>query len=158
MRSWNQSYRWMHQKRSMDATLTQRSWSAPHTPTPIYNDNQATIIWCKTTSTKGMRHYNIRENAVCKAIKKHKEVSVHHIGGKTNPSDLLTKEHKSPDIFRSLRDSFMSRRSSGGCLHVHSSTLGMRMSHKKYVTDDHELSLAMAASFTIPMTPGSNSL
>ena len=82
-------------------------------PTPIYNNDQAAIIWCNTSSTKGMRHYNIRENTVQEAINKHKEVSVHHVGGKTNPGDLLTKEHKSPDVLRSLRDSVMSRRSSG---------------------------------------------
>ena len=53
----------------------------PPTPTPIYNDNQATVIWCKTSSTKDMCHYNIHENAVQEAINEHKEVSVHHIGG-----------------------------------------------------------------------------
>ena len=71
----------------------------PPTLTPIYNDNQAAIIWCKTSSTKGMRHYNIHENMVQEAINEHKEVLVHHVSGKTNPADLLTKEHKSPDIF-----------------------------------------------------------
>ena len=125
-----------------------------HTPTPIYNDNQAAIIWCKTTSTKGMHHYNIRENAVREAINEHKEVSIHHVGGKTNPADLLTKEHKSPDIFRSLRDSFMSRRSSGGCSHIHNSTVDTRTSHE-YVTDDHEDRHAVEGSFDLPTTPGS---
>ena len=104
-----------------------------------------------------MRHYNIHENAVQEAINKHKEVSIHHVSGKINPSDSLTKEHKSPDIFRSLQDSFMSHHSFGGCLHIHSSTLDMRMSHE-YIMDDHESSLAMAASFVISMTLGSDSV
>ena len=45
--------------------------------TPIYNDNQAAIIWCNTSSTKGMHHYNIHENAVQEEINEHKEVSVY---------------------------------------------------------------------------------
>ena len=72
----------------------------PPSPTPIYNNNQAAIIWCNTSSTKGMHHYNISENDVQEAINEHKEVSIHHISGKINPADLLTKEHKSPDVFR----------------------------------------------------------
>jgi len=84
-------------------------------PTPIYNDNMAAVMWSNSTSNKAMRHVNIRENAVREAIHKHKEVTVQHIGGKVNPSDLFTKEHKSDEIYRSIRDSFMSRRSSGGC-------------------------------------------
>ena len=84
-------------------------------PTPIFNDNQAAVNWCNTTSNKAMRHVNIRENAVREAVQTYHEVTVEHIGGKLNPSDLFTKEHKSDEIFRGIRDSFMSRRSSGGC-------------------------------------------
>ena len=84
-------------------------------PTPIYNDNMAAVNWSNTTSHKSMRHVNIRESAVREAIHEYNEVSVRHIGGKMNPSDLFTKEHKSDEIFRDIRDSFMSPRSSGGC-------------------------------------------
>jgi len=87
----------------------------PPRPTPIFNDNQAAVIWSNSSSTKGMHHYNVRENAVREAINEYKEVTVQHIGGKVNPADLFTKEHKSDETFRNLRDSFMSRRSSGGC-------------------------------------------
>jgi hypothetical protein len=104
----------------------------PPCPTPIYNDNQAAVIWSNSSSTKGMRHYNIRENAVREAINEYHEVSVHHIGGKVNPADLLTKEHKSDEIFRTLRDAFMSRRSSGGCWRP--GTPGTRASHSRYVS------------------------
>ena len=90
----------------------------PTTPTPIYNDNQAAVLWSNTFSTKGMRHYNIRENAVREAVHEFNEISVSHIGGKMNPSDILTKEHKSEEVFWLLRDSFMSRRSSGGCWRI----------------------------------------
>ena len=101
-----------------------------------------------------MHHYNIRENAVREAINKHKEISIHHVRGKTNPTDLLTKEHKSPDIFQSLWDSFMSCRLSGGCLHIHNSTVDTRKSHE-YVTVDHKCRHAVAASSLLPMTLGS---
>jgi hypothetical protein len=84
-------------------------------PTPIYNDNMAAVNWSNTTSQKGMRWVNIRENSIREAIHEYHEITVQHIGGKVNPADLFTKEHKSDDCFRALRDSFMSRRSSGGC-------------------------------------------
>jgi hypothetical protein len=71
--------------------------------------------WSNSSSTKGMRHYNVRKNAVREAINEYKEVSVQHVGVKVNLADLFTKEHKSDEIFRNLRASFMSRRSSGGC-------------------------------------------
>jgi hypothetical protein len=86
----------------------------PPRPMPIFNDNQAAVIWSNSSSTKGMRHYNVRENAVHEAINEYKEVTIQHIGGKVNPADLFTKEHKSDETFHNLRDSFMSRRSSGG--------------------------------------------
>jgi hypothetical protein len=84
-------------------------------PTPIYNDNMAAVNWSNNTSHKAMRHVNIRESAIREAVHDFKEITVQHIGGKINPSDLFTKEHKSDEIFRGIRDSFMSRRSSGGC-------------------------------------------
>jgi hypothetical protein len=77
-------------------------------PTPIYNDNMAAVMWSNSTSNKAMRHVNIRENAVRKAVHEHKEVTIQHIGNKVNPSDLFTKEHKSDEIYRSIWDSFMS--------------------------------------------------
>jgi hypothetical protein len=85
------------------------------TPTPIFNDNMAAVNWSNNTSHKAMRHVNIRESAIREAVHDFKEITVQHIGGKINPSDLFTKEHKSDEIFRGIRDSFMSRRSSGGC-------------------------------------------
>jgi hypothetical protein len=33
-------------------------------PTPVYNDNRVAVDWSHSFSTKGMRHLNIRENAV----------------------------------------------------------------------------------------------
>ena len=34
-------------------------------PTRLYNDNQGTVYWSKGTSTKGMRHINLKDCAVC---------------------------------------------------------------------------------------------
>jgi len=39
----------------------------PIGPIPVYNDNQGTVDWSHTFSTKGVRHLNIRQNAVCEA-------------------------------------------------------------------------------------------
>jgi hypothetical protein len=40
---------------------------SPVGPIPVYNDNKGAIDWSHSFSTKGMRHYNIRENAVREA-------------------------------------------------------------------------------------------
>jgi len=78
-------------------------------PTPILNDNQGAVDWCKTTSTKGMRHVNIRENCVREAIHEFHEIQVSHIPGKHNPSDIFTKEHKDVSTFIALRDTLLRR-------------------------------------------------
>jgi hypothetical protein len=75
----------------------------------------AAVNWANTTSQKVMHHVNIRENAIHKVIHEFQEISVLHIGGKVNPADIFTKEHKSDEVFHSIRDSFMSRCLSGGC-------------------------------------------
>ena len=80
------------------------------TPTPIFNDNQGAVDWCKSTTTKGMKHVNLRENAVRECIVL-KELTVHHVAGKLNPADIFTKELRDSAHFRRLRDSFMSTRS-----------------------------------------------
>jgi len=71
-------------------------------PTRIYNDNRGCVDWSNSFSTKGMRHVNIRENAVREA-RLLGEVLIHHIPGVSNPADLFTKEFKSESTFRSLR-------------------------------------------------------
>jgi hypothetical protein len=86
----------------------------PTGPTKIYNDNKAAVDWSNMTSHKGMHHMNICESAVHKAIHVYNKIKVEHIGGKTNVSDLLTKEHKSDIIYLDIRDSFMSHHLHGG--------------------------------------------
>jgi hypothetical protein len=74
----------------------------PTSPTPVYNDNRGSVDWSNSSSTKGMRHVNIRENAIREA-RLFNEISILHIAGKANPADLFTKEFKSDSTFRSLR-------------------------------------------------------
>jgi hypothetical protein len=71
-------------------------------PIPVYNDNRGAVDWSNSFSTKGMRHVNIRENAIREA-RILNEISIHHIPGSSNPSDLFTKEFKSDTLFRTLR-------------------------------------------------------
>ena len=72
-------------------------------PTNVYNDNRGAIDWAHTLSNKRMRHFNIRENCVREAVL-YKEILFNHIPGKLNPGDLMTKEHKSDEIFLDIRD------------------------------------------------------
>jgi hypothetical protein len=87
---------------------------APSKPTPIYNDNCGAVESSLSFSTKGMRHLNIRENAVREA-QQLQEVSISHILGTCNPADIFTKEFKSDSTFRSLRDLLLSPSSSFPC-------------------------------------------
>ena len=73
-------------------------------PTPIYNDNRGAVDWAKTTSTRGLRHVNIQENVVRESIHTFHEVTVSHIAGPCNPADIFTKEFKSDQTFRTVRD------------------------------------------------------
>ncbi len=76
--------------------------------TAIYNDNKGAVDWSNSSSTKGMRHVNIRENAVREAIHEFNEITVSHIPGQSNPADILTKEFKSDVTFRALRGLLLS--------------------------------------------------
>lgn len=75
-------------------------------PTQVFNDNQGCVDWCKMTTTSGMKHLCLRENAVRESILD-EEISIHHISGKRNPADIFTKELKDASHFCLLRDSFM---------------------------------------------------
>ena len=75
-------------------------------PTRLYNDNQGTVNWSKGTSTKGMRHMNLKDCAVRDSIQA-KDVDIYHIPGLVNPSNIFAKEMQDGAHFRDLRDSFM---------------------------------------------------
>ena len=73
------------------------------TATNVYNDNAACVCWSSNMTTKGLRHVQIRENAVRESIKC-KIIKVLHIEGKINPSDLFTKEDKDSQHYLNLRN------------------------------------------------------
>ena len=72
-------------------------------PTRIYNDNAACVQWAVNLTTKGLRHIQMRENAVREEVQK-KLVKILHIPGKYNISDMFTKEDKDVKHFTSIRD------------------------------------------------------
>ena len=75
-------------------------------PTPVFNDNLGSVDWSKGTSTKGMRHMNIRDCAIRDSLQA-SEIDICHIDGRVNPSDIFTKEMRDTAHFCTLRDSFM---------------------------------------------------
>ena len=76
-----------------------------HKKTTIFNDNMACVLWSKSTTTKGLRHLQIRENA----IRETKFIKIEHICGKINPADMFTKEDKDPAHFQNLRDAIVTK-------------------------------------------------
>ena len=77
-----------------------------HQPIPILNDNQGAIHWTKGTTTKKMRWVDLRENLVRENVT-NKTITVTHIPGKLNLSDIFTKEFRDNSQFLKLRDFFM---------------------------------------------------
>lgn len=76
-------------------------------PTKVYNDNAACVAWSKNTTTKGLRHVQIRENAVRESVQNN-FAEILHVAGKVNLSDLFTKEDKDDTHFVQLRDLLLS--------------------------------------------------
>jgi hypothetical protein len=60
-------------------------------------------------TTKGLRHIQIRENAVRESIQSDL-IDVLHIAGKINLADLFTKEDKDAAHFIAIRDTIMTPR------------------------------------------------
>ena len=75
-------------------------------PTPFFNKNLGSVDWSKGTTTKGLRHLNIWDCAICDSLHA-EEIDLQHIVGKVNPSDIFTKEMRDTPHFCTLRDSFM---------------------------------------------------
>ena len=75
-------------------------------PTPVMNDNNACVIWSHNMTTKGLRHVQIRENAVRESIEAG-FVQVRHVEGENNLADLFTKEDKSVEHFLKIRDQIL---------------------------------------------------
>ena len=75
-------------------------------PTPIYNDNQACIHWSYNNTSKGLRHIQIKENAVRENIQ-NKNITVSHIEGKINIADIFTKEDKDHNHYIEMRNKLL---------------------------------------------------
>ena len=67
----------------------------------------ACVQWTKNRTTKSIRHIQLRENAVREAVQ-NGTITVHHVPGKSNPSDILTKEDKDSTHYISMRDCVVS--------------------------------------------------
>jgi len=78
--------------------------------TIVFNDNAACVNWSKRTTTKGLRHIQMRENMVREQVENN-FVSIKHIGGKVNIADLFTKEMRDTTHFVQLRNLTMRPRS-----------------------------------------------
>jgi len=76
-------------------------------PTLLFNGNDACVRWSYNMTSKAARHIELRENSVREWIQS-KLLTVKHVSGKLNPSDIFTKEMRDGMHFRRLRDSFMS--------------------------------------------------
>ena len=75
--------------------------------THIYNDSMACVHWSKNRTTRSIRHIQLRENAVREAVQSG-IISVLHVPGTSNPSDILTKEDRDTAHYVSLRDCVVS--------------------------------------------------
>jgi hypothetical protein len=102
------------------------------TPTELYNDNRGCVDWTKGWANRKMRHMNIREMAV-RESQVNGEINVNHIEGKLNPSDLLTKEHKTGETFIQLCNLVVPSRSDGGCRNPASGILSPDQKERKIV-------------------------
>jgi hypothetical protein len=76
------------------------------TTNTVYNDNRACVLWSKSSTTKGLRHIQMRENMVRENIAS-QFVTITHIDGKLNLADVFTKEMKDVGHFVELRDLFL---------------------------------------------------
>ena len=77
--------------------------------TILHNDNAACVQWSRNMTTKGLRHVQIRENAVRESVIA-ENVNIQHIAGEINLSDLFTKEDRDQRHFLTLRDVIMTKR------------------------------------------------
>jgi hypothetical protein len=75
----------------------------------IFNDNRTCVNWSKRTTTKGLRHIQMKENRVWENIL-NDFVRICHIDGKINLADLFTKEMKDVSHFVELRNLMMCSR------------------------------------------------
>lgn len=86
-----------------DLNLTKDLMSSP---TKLYNDNMACIHWSRNSTSKNIRHLQIRDNAIRESVQ-NKTIAVIHIDGKLNLADIFTKEDKDVAHYLLIRDSLV---------------------------------------------------
>jgi hypothetical protein len=75
-------------------------------PTVLYNNNDACVKWLHNMISKAAHHIELCENSIWEWVQD-MTWNVIHVAGKTNPTDIFTKEMKEGAHFCRLRDSFM---------------------------------------------------
>ena len=110
----------------------------------LYNDNNACVKWCHNLTTKGNHHIEHQENVTREWVEDG-SISVSHVNGKCNPSDILTKEMRDSANFRRFRDSFMSR-ASNFLRRIFKSLYPLSTVTSEYV--------AQYANYVTPLRPG----
>ena len=85
--------------------ITDLGWSKTLLPRaiPVFNDNTACVSWSKSTTSKRIRHMQIRENAIRDSVLA-QFVTISHCDGKTNLADIFTKEDRDSLHFISIRN------------------------------------------------------
>ena len=74
-----------------------------HVPYTLYNNNSACVQWTRNKTTRDIRHIQLQDNGVPKNIQC-KHIIINHTAGKTNPSDIFTKEDKDKQHVIQLRN------------------------------------------------------
>jgi hypothetical protein len=98
--------------RNMISSLSDLSYPIDDTtlPTPLYNDNNACVKWCHNMITKGNRHNKNFKNSTREWVMD-STITLTHVAGKCNVSDIFTKKMQDGANFHQLHDSFMCRAS-----------------------------------------------
>ena len=81
------------------------------------NDNNACVLWSKSKTTKGLRHIQMRENAV-RELTLSDFLLVTHILGERNLADLFTKEDKDVHHYQQIRNAIMAYPPVHNCVHT----------------------------------------
>ena len=116
-------------------------------PIDLYNDNMACVLWAKSTTTKGLRHITMRENATRESVHD-KTIAIHHVGGKVNTSDLLTKEFgRDPTHFRDLRAATMSQIPTTVPIHTYTPPIAAAAAHVENLPTHNDY---LHTSYSVP--------
>jgi hypothetical protein len=112
IRATNMGSRLTVNTRNMISSLSDLGYPIHDTesPTPLYNYNDACIKWCHNMTTKGNHHIKNCKNSTWEWVPEG-TISVTHVSGKCNVSDIFTKEMRDSTNFCRLRDAFMCRSS-----------------------------------------------